>query len=70
MIITGIQNHGTIVTVWMGDEPGQMVTPVHFDHRAFTWMVEDQPGGIQDLVHRPAVVDPDGNLILDQEVAS
>jgi hypothetical protein len=46
--IRSIEDHGTIITLWIEDDTGRS-RPVSFDHRPFRWMARVEGG---DLVGR------------------
>ena len=53
--IVSIENHGTIIMVWVENEDG--VYPIYFDHRPFSNMWEAEGG---DIVGRQVEYDNSG----------
>jgi hypothetical protein len=63
--ISSIENHGSIVVVWLGLADGRAV-PVYFDRRAFLTMAEAEGAASpDDLIGRPACFDGHGIEFLD-----
>lgn len=55
--ISSVENHGTIVTVWLKTKLGQEY-PVHFDHRPFQHLLEAENCTAEALVgHRASFSD-------------
>jgi len=68
--ISGVENHGSIVIVWIDLEDSGN-EPVYMDRRAFGWMVEGEDiRTVGDLIGRPVCFDGETIEFLDNvEVA-
>jgi hypothetical protein len=49
--IVSVENHGSIVVVWLDLQDGTS-EPVYMDHGAFGWMIEGESCGSDDLLGR------------------
>ena len=68
--ISSVENHGSIVILWLDLEDGGS-EPVYLDHRAFGWLVEGE--GIEspdDLIGRPVFFNGETIEFLDNVEAA
>jgi hypothetical protein len=57
-IITKVENHGTIIIVWIENEEDSI--PIYFDHRPFGHMAEAEGG---DIINRQVEYDAETKAI-------
>lgn len=65
-VISSVENHGSIVIVWLDLEDGRTGHPVYFDQRAFWTMAEaEQAEGPDDFIGRLVCFSGEGIEFLD-----
>ncbi len=62
--ISSIENHGSIIVVWLELEDGQ-TEPVYMDHRPFSWLLEGEGCEPDDLIGRTVYFDGESVNFLD-----
>lgn len=67
MRITDIQNHGSIILVYL-EGGGAPAKPVVFDHRSFREMVEERGGDLRGECHLEYSEDGPALLVFDADV--